>query len=25
MYYTVDRIQDKFRARTKKLIVDLED
>lgn len=25
MYYTVDRIQDKFRARTKKLVVDLED
>jgi len=25
MYYTVDRIQDKFKARTKKLIVDLED
>lgn len=25
MYYTVDRIQDKFRARTKKLILDLED
>jgi HAE1 family hydrophobic/amphiphilic exporter-1 len=25
MYYTVDRIQDKFSARTKKLIVDLED
>ena len=25
MYYTVDRIQDKFRARTKKLIVDPED
>ena len=25
MYYTVDRIQDKFRARTKKLVEDLED
>ncbi len=25
LYYTVDRIQDKFRARTKKLIVDPED
>lgn len=25
MYYTVDRIQDKFRARTKKLRVELED
>ncbi|MEN9987300.1 MAG: hypothetical protein RLZZ585_339 [Bacteroidota bacterium] len=25
MYYTVDRIQDKFRARTKKLIVDTEE
>jgi HAE1 family hydrophobic/amphiphilic exporter-1 len=25
MYYTVDRIQDKLRSRTKKLIVDLED
>jgi HAE1 family hydrophobic/amphiphilic exporter-1 len=25
MYYTVDRIQDKIRARTKKLVADLED
>ncbi|MFM1947208.1 MAG: hypothetical protein RL207_1491 [Bacteroidota bacterium] len=25
MYYTVDRIQDKYRARTKKLIVDTEE
>lgn len=25
MYYTVDRIQDKFRARTKKLAAELED
>ena len=25
MYYTVDRIQDKFRARTKKLVAELED
>jgi HAE1 family hydrophobic/amphiphilic exporter-1 len=25
MYYTVDRIQDKVRARTKKLVAELED